>query len=155
MAKDDPTLTIMRFNPKHKTVQKYDAIIPNTLTNQAMKESDAYKMYHDFATGKVIPKPKYVRRSTREKTDQAPIASLGKRLKAIAKVAKSGMKKLPAQGLETLSKIALSEAEQMKIVTKRSKTQFHSSHASGSGANEGTSVSPGVPDVPTYGSEDE
>ncbi|GKE85956.1 hypothetical protein Tco_1559698 [Tanacetum coccineum] len=65
------------------------------------------------------------------------------------------MKKLPAQGLETLSEIALSEAEQMKIVTKRSKTQFHSSHASGSGANEGTGVSPGVLDVPTYGSKHE
>ncbi|GJX26527.1 hypothetical protein Tco_0232823, partial [Tanacetum coccineum] len=45
------------------------------------------------------------------------------------------------------------KAEQMKIVTKRSKTQFHSSHASGSGADEGTGVSPGVPDVPTYGYE--
>ncbi|GKC17557.1 hypothetical protein Tco_1014339 [Tanacetum coccineum] len=155
MANDDPILTTMRFIPKHETVQKYGAILPDTLTNQAMKESDAYKTYHDFATGKVIPKPKYVRRSTREKTDQAPTASPGKRLKATAKVAKSGKKKLPAQGLETLSEIALSEAEQMKIVTKRSKTQFHSSHASGSGANEGTGVSPGVPDVPTYGSEDE
>ncbi|GKG26821.1 hypothetical protein Tco_0402524, partial [Tanacetum coccineum] len=122
-----------------------------TLTNQAMKELDAYKTYHDFATGKVIPKQKYVQRSTREKTDQAPTASPGKRLK----VAKFGKKKIPAQGLETLSKIALSEAEQMKIVTKRSKTQFHSSHASGSGANEGTGVSPRVPDVPTYGYEDE
>ncbi|GJZ44361.1 hypothetical protein Tco_0591616 [Tanacetum coccineum] len=30
-----------------------------------------------------------------------------------------------------------------------------SSHASGSSENEGTGVSPGVPDVPTYGSEDE
>ncbi|GJV02653.1 hypothetical protein Tco_1336222 [Tanacetum coccineum] len=40
---------------------------------------------HDFTTVKVIPKPKYVRRSTREKTDQAPITSTGKRLKAIAK----------------------------------------------------------------------
>ncbi|GJX15500.1 copia protein [Tanacetum coccineum] len=79
----------------------------------------------------------------------------GKRLKATTKVAKTGKKKQPAQGLETLSEIALSEAEQMKIVTKRSKTQFHSSHASGSGADEGTGVSPGVPDVPTYGSEDE
>ncbi|GJW01917.1 hypothetical protein Tco_1560773 [Tanacetum coccineum] len=49
-------------------------------------ESDAYKTYHDFATGKVIPKPKYVRRSTREKTDQALITSLGKRLKARAKL---------------------------------------------------------------------
>ncbi|GJS89007.1 hypothetical protein Tco_0771643 [Tanacetum coccineum] len=131
----------MRFIPKHETVQKYGAILPNTLTNQAMKESEAYKTYHDFTTVKVIPKPKYVRRSTREKTDQAPITSTGKRLKAIAKVAKTGKKKQPAQGLETLSEIALFEAEQMKIVTKRSKTQFHSSHTSGSGADEGTDSS--------------
>ncbi|GJY16343.1 hypothetical protein Tco_0386765, partial [Tanacetum coccineum] len=95
-----------------------------------MKESKAYKIYYDFATGKVIPKPKYVRRSTREKTDQAPKDSPGKRLKATAKVAKSGKKKLPAQGLETLSEIALYKADQMKLITKRSKTQFHSSHAS-------------------------
>nr|GEV74225.1 hypothetical protein [Tanacetum cinerariifolium] len=43
-----------------------------------------------------------------------------------------------AQVLETLSEIALSEAEQMKITTKRSRTQFHVSHASGSCAHEGT-----------------
>nr|GFB96559.1 hypothetical protein [Tanacetum cinerariifolium] len=79
----------------------------------------------------------------------------GKRLKATTKVAKSGKKKLPAQGLETLSKIALSKAEQMKVVTKRSKTDYHVSHASGLGAHEGTGVTPGVLDVPTYGSKDE
>ncbi|GJU31385.1 hypothetical protein Tco_1174974 [Tanacetum coccineum] len=155
MAKDDPIHTIMRFIPKHETVQKYGAILPDTLTNQAMKESDAYKTYYDFATRKVIPKQKYVRQSTREKTDQALKAFLGKRLKATAKVVKSGKKKLPAQGLETLSEIALSEADQMKLITKRSKTQFHSSHTSGSGANEEIGVTPGVPDVPTYGYEDE
>ncbi|GKA33892.1 hypothetical protein Tco_0720321 [Tanacetum coccineum] len=131
MAKDDPILTTMRFIPKHETVQKYDAILPDTLTNQAMKESDAYKTYYDFATGKVIPKPKYVRPSTSEKTKQAPKVSPGKRLKATAKVAKSGNKKLPAKGLETLSEIAFSCA------------------------NEGTDISPGVFDGPTYGSEDE
>ncbi|GJS16544.1 hypothetical protein Tco_0411016 [Tanacetum coccineum] len=149
---------INHFMSKDQSIprrNKYGAILPDTLTNQAMKESEAYKTYYDFATGKVIPKPKYVRRSTREKTDQAPKASPGKRLKATAKVAKSGKKKLPAQGLETLSEISLSEADQMKLITKRSKTQFHSSHASGSGANKGTGVSPGVPDVPTYRSEDE
>ncbi|GJW41099.1 hypothetical protein Tco_0066944 [Tanacetum coccineum] len=97
MASNDPILTIMRFIPKHESVQKYDAIIPDTLTNQAMKDSDAYKTYYDLATGKVIPKPKYVRRSTREKTDQAPKESPGKRLKSTTKVAKSGKKKLPAQ----------------------------------------------------------
>ncbi|GJR77932.1 retrovirus-related pol polyprotein from transposon TNT 1-94 [Tanacetum coccineum] len=109
-------------------VSVYGSILPDTLTNQAMKESEAYKTYHDFATRKVVSKPKYVRRSTREKTDQAPKAS---------------------------PEIALSEAEQMKIVTKRSKKQFHSSHTSSSGADKGTGVSPGVLDVPTYGSENE
>ncbi|GKA87311.1 hypothetical protein Tco_0809022, partial [Tanacetum coccineum] len=99
MANNDPILTTIRFTSKHETVQKYGAILPDTLTNQAMKESDAYKTYLDFATGMVIPKPKYVRRSTKEKTDQAPTTSLG--------------------------------------------------------ADEGTGVSPGVPDVPTYRFEDE
>ncbi|GKB00200.1 hypothetical protein Tco_0828193 [Tanacetum coccineum] len=155
MDKDDPILTTMRFIPKHETVQKYIVILPDTLSNQAMKESDAYKTYYDFATGKVIPKPKYVRPSTREKTKQAPKASPGKRLKATAKVAKTGKKKLPAKGLEVLLEMALFMDEQMKIATKRSKTQFHSSHASDLGANEGTGVTPGVPDVPTYGSKDE
>ncbi|GJV21980.1 hypothetical protein Tco_1371000 [Tanacetum coccineum] len=125
MASNDHILTTMRFIPKHETIQKYGAILPDTLTNQAIKDSEAYKTYHDFATRKVVPKPK-------ENTDQDPKASPGKRLKATAKVATSRKKKLPAQGLETLSEIAF-----------------------GSGADEGTGVSPRVPDVPTYGSEDE
>ncbi|GJU51871.1 hypothetical protein Tco_1221426 [Tanacetum coccineum] len=79
---------------------KYGAILLDNLTNQAMKESDAYKTYHDFATRKVIPNPKYVRRSTREKTDQAPTASPGKRLKATTKVAKQGKRKQHAQGVD-------------------------------------------------------
>ncbi|GKC18068.1 hypothetical protein Tco_1014850 [Tanacetum coccineum] len=111
MAKDDPILTTMRYIPKHETVQKYSAILLDILTNQAMKESDAYKTCYDFATGKVIPKPKYVQPFTREKTMQAPKASPGKRLKTIAKVAKSSKKKLSAtipkaKGLETLSEIS-------------------------------------------------
>nr|GEV80998.1 integrase, catalytic region, zinc finger, CCHC-type, peptidase aspartic, catalytic [Tanacetum cinerariifolium] len=52
MAKDDPILTTMRFIPKHETIQQSGAILPDTLTNQAMKESDAYKTYYDLATGK-------------------------------------------------------------------------------------------------------
>ncbi|GKG57690.1 hypothetical protein Tco_0587288, partial [Tanacetum coccineum] len=41
----------------------------------------------------------------------------------------------------------------MKIALERSKTQ--SSYASGSGVDEGTGVSLGVPDVPSYDSEAE
>ncbi|GJW50548.1 hypothetical protein Tco_0091899 [Tanacetum coccineum] len=146
MSKDDPVLTTMRFIPQHKVVQKYGVILHDYLTNQAMKESEAYNTYYDLATRKVALKPKYVRQSTRKKTDQAPQDAPGKRLKATTKVAKSRKKKQHARGLETLSEIVLSEAEQMKIAIERSKTQLHSSYASGSGADEGTSVSPGVPD---------
>ncbi|GJZ84054.1 hypothetical protein Tco_0649227 [Tanacetum coccineum] len=76
------------------------------------------------------------------------------------------------KGLAVLSEVALTKAEQIKLATKRSKTQFYSSHASGSGdgvdtqskvpdeqqqkvsgTNERTGVRPEVPDVPKYNSE--
>ncbi|GKC74944.1 hypothetical protein Tco_1125718, partial [Tanacetum coccineum] len=154
MANDDLILTTMRFIPQHEVFQKYGSILPDNLTTQAMKESEAYKTYYTFSIGKAIPKPKYVRRSTKEKPEQAPEASSGKRLKATAKVTKSGKKKQPANGLETLSEIALSEVEQMKLAIERSKTQLHGSQPRGSGAHEGTGVTPGVPDVPIYGSDE-
>ncbi|GKA27137.1 hypothetical protein Tco_0713305 [Tanacetum coccineum] len=77
MANDDPILTTMRFIPQHEVVQRYGAILPDYLTNPAMKESEAYKTYHDLATEKVQPKSKYVRRSSRSKTDEAPKPSSG------------------------------------------------------------------------------
>ncbi|GJX56032.1 hypothetical protein Tco_0285929, partial [Tanacetum coccineum] len=66
MASNDPILTTIRFIRKHETVQKYDAIIPDTLTNQAMKESEAYKTYHDFATGKAKDSKIQLRLSPKE-----------------------------------------------------------------------------------------
>ncbi|GJQ91813.1 copia protein [Tanacetum coccineum] len=78
---------------------------------------------------KVVPKPKYVRRSTREKTDQALKASPGKRLKATAKVDTSGKKKLPAQDLIEFIEIALSEAAKNEDLSpKETRKQFHCSH---------------------------
>ncbi|GKG28883.1 hypothetical protein Tco_0416248, partial [Tanacetum coccineum] len=84
----------------------------------------------------------------------------GKRLKTSAKAAKSAKKKQPAEtskakGLTVLSEVDLTEAEQLKLVIERSKTQTYSSHASSSGADEGTGPIPGVPNVPTYNSDDE
>ncbi|GKD13892.1 hypothetical protein Tco_1198299, partial [Tanacetum coccineum] len=37
---------------KHEVVQRHGAILPDYLTNPAVKESKAYKTYHDLATGK-------------------------------------------------------------------------------------------------------
>ncbi|GJZ11155.1 retrovirus-related pol polyprotein from transposon TNT 1-94 [Tanacetum coccineum] len=60
-----------------------------------------------------------------------------------------------SKGLTVLSEVALTEAEQIKLATKRSLIQTHSSYANGSGADEGTSCISGVPDVPTYESDDD
>nr|GEX06981.1 hypothetical protein [Tanacetum cinerariifolium] len=110
-----------------------------------------------FTTIRVISKHQDIKKadsdtSPKKKHVQAPKV---KRLKATVKVPKSRKKKLSAQGLHTLSEISLSEAEQIKIATKRSKIQLYSSYASGSGVDEGIGVSPWDPDVPTYDSNDE
>ncbi|GJV32692.1 hypothetical protein Tco_1393092 [Tanacetum coccineum] len=67
----------------------------------------------------------------------------------------SGKGKQKTTELENISEAVLTEAEQLKIITKRSRKETHSSHASGSGADEGTGVTPGVPDAPDYDSEDD
>ncbi|GJR30020.1 hypothetical protein Tco_1106252 [Tanacetum coccineum] len=132
----------------HEDTQVYGTILPKELTNQAMLESKAYKTYYAFASGEKTPKLKYVQKKADSVTSpkQKPVqATKGTRLKKKAKLA-----------------------------TKRSKTQFHSSHASSSGdgvdtqskvpddqqqktsgTDEGTGTKPGVPDVPIYESESE
>ncbi|GJU32137.1 hypothetical protein Tco_1175726 [Tanacetum coccineum] len=146
-ARDDSMFTTTIVISKHQDIQIYGVILPQHLTNQAILESEAYKTYHAYATGEKIPKPKYVKnkddlknQSSKKKSAQT---SKGKRLKISTKVAKPAKKKQPAttskaKGLNVLSAVALSETKQMKLGTKKSKTQFHSSHASGSGADEGT-----------------
>nr|GEY02119.1 Gag-Pol polyprotein [Tanacetum cinerariifolium] len=65
-------------------------------------------------------------------------ATKGTRIKTKTKVAKSDKKKQPAKKpkakeLAVLYDVALTEAEQLKLATKRSKKDFYISHASGSG----------------------
>ncbi|GKC85986.1 hypothetical protein Tco_1141703, partial [Tanacetum coccineum] len=81
-------------------------------------------------------------------------------LKTSAKAAKPAKKKQPAKtskakGLTVLFEVALTEAEQMNLATKISLIETYDSHASGSGVDEGTGSIPGVPDIPTYGLDDE
>ncbi|GJU63755.1 hypothetical protein Tco_1245590 [Tanacetum coccineum] len=160
-ARDDPMFTTIRIIFKHQDTQLYGVLLPQHLTNKAMLESKAYKTKYvkickeqslqdqssrAYATGEKIPKPKYVKNKADPKSSpkkKSALTSKGKRLKTLAKVTKPAKKKQPAtmskeKGLNVLSEVALSEAEQMKLASKRSKTHFHSSHASGSGADEGT-----------------
>nr|GEX06144.1 retrovirus-related Pol polyprotein from transposon TNT 1-94 [Tanacetum cinerariifolium] len=121
------------------------------------------------------PKPKYIRKKDDSNTSpkkKLVQATKGTRLKSKAKVAKPDKKKQPAKktkanGLAVLSEVALTEAEQIKLATKRSKKDFRVSHASGSGdavdtqskvpdeqqqktssTDEGAGTKPRVPDKP-------
>ncbi|GKA68413.1 hypothetical protein Tco_0768330 [Tanacetum coccineum] len=86
----------------HKDTQVYGPLLPKHLTNQVMLESKAYQTYYDFASGEKAPKQKYIRKKA--DLDTSP-------------------KKKPIQP---------TKAKQLKLATKRSKKDFHMSHASGS-----------------------
>nr|GFD42895.1 hypothetical protein [Tanacetum cinerariifolium] len=51
------------------------------------------------------------------------------------------------------TKVERTEAEQLKIVLRRSRQETHISHHGGSSTYEGTNSKPGVPDVPSDDSE--
>ncbi|GJR88382.1 hypothetical protein Tco_0212393, partial [Tanacetum coccineum] len=128
-ARDDFMFTTIRVISKHKDTQEYGAILPQHLTNQAILESEAFKTYRAYATGEKAPKSKATKKKidseSSPKTKPSP-ASKGKRIKISTKGDKPATTK--SKGLTVLSEVALSEAEQMKLATKRSLTEFHVSH---------------------------
>ncbi|GKD76519.1 hypothetical protein Tco_1339140 [Tanacetum coccineum] len=155
-ARDDHMFTMIKVVSWHENTQLYGVILPDDLTNEAIKDLESYKEYYAIALGAEPPKTKASVKKKQVKSDKAktPPVTKGKRLKTIAKVTKPSMKKQPTQGLETLSEVALIKEEQMRIITKRSLTEYHSSHASGSGADEGTGVTPRVPNVQSENDND-
>ncbi|GKB77133.1 hypothetical protein Tco_0944028, partial [Tanacetum coccineum] len=160
-VRDDYMFTTIKVVSRHEDIQLYGAIFPDKLTNEAIKDYESYKEYYAIALGAEPPKTKESVKKKQVGFDMSKTPpTKGKRLKTSAKAAKTAKKKQPtktskAKGLTVLSKVALTKAEQMKPATKRSLIQTHNSHTSGSGADEGTGDIPGVPDVPTYGSDDE
>nr|GEZ53445.1 hypothetical protein [Tanacetum cinerariifolium] len=157
-ARDDPMFNTIRVISGHQDTHVYSAVLPDSSTSKA-------KTMYKKKTDEPITSP----------NSKTTSAFKGTRLKSKAKVTKPDMKKQPAKktkakGLAVLSEVALSEAKQIKLATKRSKKDFHISHASGSGdgvdtqskvpdeqktsgTDERTGTIPGVPDLPLYESE--
>nr|GEW26884.1 hypothetical protein [Tanacetum cinerariifolium] len=96
-------ITILKRN-------KYGAILPNELTNEAIKNLESYKEYYAIASG---AEPSKTKASVRKKqvsfdTTMPPPNAKGKRLKTSAKVDKPAKEKQPvkttkAKGLTVLS----------------------------------------------------
>nr|GEZ14291.1 hypothetical protein [Tanacetum cinerariifolium] len=83
-----------------------------------------------------------------------PTTAASLRPKASTK-GKQTSKASKAKSISPLSEVAMTEAQQLKLVLKRRKQQTNISQPSGSDADKGTGSKPGVPDVPTDESEEE
>nr|GEV37222.1 hypothetical protein [Tanacetum cinerariifolium] len=107
--------------------------------------------------GATPPKPKASIRKTRSSSDTTvtpPTAVAGPRLSTSAK-GKQPATTSKAKSLSALSEVAMTEAQQLKLSTKRSLQQTHISQASGFGADKGTGTILGVPDEDERNDEDD
>nr|GFD27833.1 hypothetical protein [Tanacetum cinerariifolium] len=75
----------------------------------------------------------------------------------VPRLSAAAKRKQPAKAKSSadLSKVARTEAEQLKIVLRRSRQETHISQHGGSSTDEGTGSKPRVPDVPSDDSEEE
>nr|GEV10245.1 hypothetical protein [Tanacetum cinerariifolium] len=131
IVRDDSLLGILKFVSKTQDYQKYGALIPKEMINQAIKDSKAYKIYLDFDTGKATPnkaRKLHVPRShllckQLVLSSKTPLVSMSKK-KAQEKVNKG-------KGMDLLFDVALLKASQLRKVLKKSKQDIHMLHASG------------------------
>nr|GEU88432.1 hypothetical protein [Tanacetum cinerariifolium] len=114
-------------------------MLPVKLTNEDIKNFAAYKEYYAIASGAASPKTKASVRKTQSGSDTTipPLTAASTRLLTSAKGKQPG-KSFKAKGLSVLSEVALTEAEHMKLATKRSLQQTYISQASGFGVDKGT-----------------
>ncbi|GJZ09037.1 hypothetical protein Tco_0543320 [Tanacetum coccineum] len=125
-ARDDPMFTTINVISRNEATQLYGAILPVALTNEDIRNSESYKEYYAMASGTIPPKTK----GSKKKANTDAIPKL--KPPTAPKEKKSGKGKQKTAELETISEADLTEAEQLKIITKRSRQETHSSHASGS-----------------------
>nr|GEV12602.1 hypothetical protein [Tanacetum cinerariifolium] len=155
-VRDGQMFTKIKLVLRHQNTQQFSAMLPIELTNEDIRNSAAYKEYYAIASGETPPKTKASVRKTQSSFDitMQPLKATSTRLSTSAK-GKQPAKSFKANGLSVLFEVAMTEAEQMKLATKRSLQQTHISQASASGADEGTGIIPGVLDVPTDESDEE
>nr|GFA75354.1 reverse transcriptase domain-containing protein [Tanacetum cinerariifolium] len=80
--------TTIKLVSRHQNTQQFGALLPIELTNEDIRNSNAYKEYYTVATGATPPKPKasvWKTRSSSDTTVTPPTAAAGPRLSTSAK----------------------------------------------------------------------
>nr|GEZ75838.1 hypothetical protein [Tanacetum cinerariifolium] len=159
-VKDDVLFSTIKVVSRHQTTQQYGAILPIELTTDDIRNSKAYKEYYACATGEAAPKPKAS--AKKKKGDYAssttpPTPTTTTTVVAAPRLSAAAKGKQPARATTPTEPtyVERTEAEQLKIVLKRSRQETHISQQRGSGTDEGTGSRLGVPNVPSDDSEEE
>nr|GFC86899.1 hypothetical protein [Tanacetum cinerariifolium] len=153
-VRDDALFSTIKVVSRHQTTQQYGAILPIELTTDEIRNSKAYKEYFACATGEAAPKLKASAR--KKKGDSAssttpPTPTPTTNVVSAPRLSATSKGKQPARATTPteLTDMERTEAEQLKIVLKRSRQETQNSQQRGSGTDEGTGSRPGVPDVPS------
>nr|GFC82394.1 hypothetical protein [Tanacetum cinerariifolium] len=112
------SLRISQAQILHQNTQQFGALLPIELTNEEIRNSNAYKEYYAVATGVAPPKPKASVRKTKNSSDitiTPPTAAAGPRLTTFDK-GKQKATTSKAKSLSALSEVAMTKAQQLKLV---------------------------------------
>nr|GFC50411.1 hypothetical protein [Tanacetum cinerariifolium] len=132
---------------RHQNTQQYGPILPIELTNEDIRNTTDYREYYACATGVAAQKPKASARKKRGDSNISltpPIATptptttvvAAPRLSATAKGKQPARATSPTDPLD----VERIEAEQLKIVLRRSRQETYISQQHGFGTDEGTDV---------------
>nr|GFA96095.1 hypothetical protein [Tanacetum cinerariifolium] len=150
-VRDDVLFSTIKVVSRHQTTQQYGAILPIELTTNDIRNSKAYKEYYACATGEAAPKPKASAR--KKKGDSAssttpPTSTPTTTVVAAPRLSTTAKGKQHARATHPteLTDVERIEAEQLKIILKRSRQETHISQQRGSGTDEGTGSRPGILD---------
>nr|GEV85443.1 hypothetical protein [Tanacetum cinerariifolium] len=86
--RDDHMFSTIKLVSRHQNTQQFGALLPIELTNEEIRNFNAYKEYYAVATRAAPPKPKANVRRTRSISDTSitpPTAAASPRLTASAK----------------------------------------------------------------------
>nr|GFB22109.1 hypothetical protein [Tanacetum cinerariifolium] len=146
--RDDVLFSTIKMVSRHQTTQQYGAILPIELTIDDIRNSKAYKEYYACATRKAAPKPKASAR--KKKGDSAssttpPTSTPTTTVVAAPRLSTTAKGKQPTRAITPTepTDVERTDAEQLKIVLKRSRQETYISQQHGSGTDEGTGSRPG------------
>nr|GEX82421.1 retrovirus-related Pol polyprotein from transposon TNT 1-94 [Tanacetum cinerariifolium] len=162
--RDDILFSTIKVVSRHQNTQQYGVILPIELTTEDIRNTKAYKEYYACATGEAAPKPKASARRKRGGSDSSttpPTAVASPRpittVVAAPRLTVTAKGKQPARATSPTdpSEVERTEAEQLKIVLKRSRHETHISQHGGSGTDKGTGSKPRSEEEETREEEEE